>query len=74
MNTLPRKLFLQSRHESAKRSTKLALEFLRQRIDQALDALEKEQSLDAHLIVNAGLITHDIALYNITMEIKAFEE
>lgn len=70
----PRKLFTSSRHDSAKERLKWSLEHLQKNIDRALKALDAGESLDEHLITNAAPTTRDISVYNLTLDLKAFED
>jgi hypothetical protein len=74
VNDLARKTFITNRHETSKRNIRASIQYLQQRLNQALNALEKgEHGLDENLITNANALTHDIALYNLTLDLKAFE-
>lgn len=72
---LPRKTFINSRHAVAKRNIRESIVVLQSRLNRALNDLEAgKHGLDEHLIVNASSLTHDIALYNVTLDLKAFDE
>ena len=73
-NSYPRRLFINSRYNASKQNLQSGLEHLQMNISRALKHLEEGEGLDEHMITNAGQITRDIAIFNLTRDLKAFED
>ncbi len=71
---LPRRMFRKDRHQSAIRELRSGIEVLQQRLARAVRSLDAGEGLDEHLIANAAMLTAAIAKYNLTRDLKGFEE
>ena len=65
---------LQREHSSAKAKIQADLIFLRQGIERALQALERGDAVDEHLITNVNGTTHTIVHYNMQRDLIPYLE
>lgn len=62
--------YIANRHAASARNIKAALMTLKENIEHELKLIDAGKHLNSHLISNASQVTHDIGVYNITLDMK----